>query len=142
ASIVPGAVGRPWVFMVMLQDLREGGSEGVGVFVGGGFGGGDDQQVFDVRIVRQKARGRDAGDDIALRQRVDNISSGLWQLHRELVEERRCDQRDALHPRELVGQRRRLGVVDTGEASQALFPQQRKMDRERQAAEAGVGADV
>ena len=60
----------------------------------------------------------------------------------ELVEERVVEHAHARHLGQHVGQLHRVGVIDARQPPQARLAQQAHVDRERQHAQAGVGADV
>src|SRR5262249_61564464 len=61
---------RPYNSLDSSQDLFERRDQRVHVGVGGGFGGGQQQQVREHRIVRVEARRRDAAEDAAVGERV------------------------------------------------------------------------
>src|SRR5262249_10574694 len=114
----------------------------VHVGIGRGFGGAQQEQVRERRIVRVEARGRDAAEEAALGERVDDGGGWLWQPQREFVEEGVVDDFDALYRREVFGETDRSRVVELCQARKPGFAEQRQVDREGERTEAGVGADV
>ena len=69
-------------------------------------------------------------------------AAGLGRRSVNSLKKRRRHQFDAFDARELVGGHQRAVVVERGELAEAFLAQQRQVDREGEAAEAGIGADV
>src|SRR5215217_1872197 len=109
-----GWVGCPWRFS-MLEDLSQRGDEGRAIVVGVDLGRGHEKQVVEVGT-RKEARDRDAGENVSLCKRLDDICRGLSGPNRELVEEALVENLDARHARERVRELHGVGMVDPGQA--------------------------
>ncbi len=116
----------------------------VDVLVADRFGDGDQQPLGHVGPVGKQAAHGNAAQYLAPGQRIGDLARVLaGQPHRELVEEiALVDDFDAGDRAQPLRRLQRPGMVDARQPAQPVAAQQRHVDRERQRAQARIGADI